>query len=64
LKLRVEEQKRKLKHFLKLARQLKSEKDEKKIKELLGVLKSTKKPLPASKINELKKLEIMSSPYN
>ena len=37
--LRIEEQKRKLKHFLKLARQLKSSKDEKKIKEFLKFLK-------------------------
>ena len=62
--LRIEEQRKKLKHFLKLAKQLKSTKDEKKIKEFLKYLKEVQKPLPMSKINELKQLEIMSSPYN
>lgn len=62
--LRIEEQKRKLKHFMKLAKQLKSLKDLKKIKDMLLYLKQTQKPLPLSKMNELKMLEIMSSPYN
>lgn len=43
---------------------MKSSKDEKKIKEFLKYLKEHKKPLPYAKINELKSLEIMSSPYN
>ncbi|CDW71171.1 UNKNOWN [Stylonychia lemnae] len=64
LQLRIEEQRRKLKNFLKLARQLKSTKDEKKIKEFLKYFKTEQKPLPYKKINELKSLEIMSSPYN
>ena len=41
MQFRIEEQKRKLKHFLKLARQLKSSRDEKKIKELMHTLKIT-----------------------
>eukprot|EP00347_Sterkiella_histriomuscorum_P012419 403368653 len=64
LMFRIEEQRRKLKNFLKLAKQLKSTKDEKKIKEFLKYLKTEQKPLPYQKINELKSLEIMSSPYN
>lgn len=31
---------------------------------MLEIIKETKKPLPMSKINELKKLELMASPYN
>jgi hypothetical protein len=61
---RLNEQKRKLNHFLKLAQQMKSVADENKINELLEVLTTTKKPLAMSKINELKLLEMMSSPYN
>ena len=34
------------------------------ITELIDVIKETKKPLPIAKINELKKLELMASPYN
>lgn len=64
LLLRIEEQKRKLKSFLKLAKQLHSQKDEVKIREMLAIIKQTKKPLPISQINELKQLEIMASPYN
>ena len=64
LQLRIEEQRRKLKNFLKLARQMKSTQDEKKIKEFLKYLKEVQKPLPLSKIKELRNLELMGSPYN
>jgi hypothetical protein len=64
IQARVDDQRRKLKSFLKLALQLKSNKDELKIKELLDHLKLTKRPLPMAKINELKYLDLMASPYN
>jgi hypothetical protein len=49
---------------LKLAKQLKTIKDEEIILGLLLIIKETKRPLPMAKINELKKLELMASPYN
>ena len=64
VKIRIEEQKRKLSGFLKLAKQLKSQQDQQVIVELIEVIKDSKKPLPISKINELKKLELMASPYS
>ena len=64
IQIRLEDQRRKLKSFLKLAKQVKSMQDEKKIKEFLRYLKEVHKPLPMSKIKELRSLELMSSPYN
>ena len=39
-------------------------KDEKKIKELMDTMKVSGKPLPLQLINELRMLEMMSSPYS
>jgi hypothetical protein len=58
------EQKRKLRKFLDLSKQLQKPKDEKKIKDLLSVLQESNKPLPMKYIGELKVLEIMGSPYS
>jgi len=64
LKQRMEDQKRRLESFMTLARQAKSQKDQHKIRELLEELKRTQRPLPISRVNELKLLELMTSPYN
>jgi len=60
----VQEQKRQLKKFLHLTRQLHKGKDEKKVIELIKRAKATAEPLPLAELNELKNLEIMESPYS
>ena len=59
-----EEQRRRLDHFLSVAKQAKARNDIKKIQELINELVLTNKCLPNARINELKYLELMTSPYN
>lgn len=63
-KLACDDQKRKLKKVLDLAKQLNKKKDEVKIKEMLEKVSEQQRPLPMSIINELRKLELMESPYS
>lgn len=60
----VQEQKRQLKKFLQLTRQLRKGKDEKKVIDLIKRAKASAEPLPLVELNELKTLEIMESPYS
>lgn len=51
--------------MLELAKQLNKKKDAAKIKEMLQQLVGeAQRPLPMSTINELRKLELMESPYS
>ena len=63
-KAHMEEQRRRLEHFLNVAQQARARTDIKKIEELLAELLSTGRLLSHSRINELKHLEVMTSPYN
>ncbi len=64
-RLACEDQRRKLKKVLELAKQLNKKKDAAKIKEMLQQLVGeAQRPLPLSTINELRKLELMESPYS
>jgi len=60
----MEEQRRRLQHFLSVAKQVRAFKDVLKIKELIKELTDTEKALPAHRINELRELDVMTSPYN
>ena len=60
----MQEQMRRLKHFLQVAKQVRAFKDVLKIKELIKELQETNKALPAVRINELRNLDVMTSPYN
>ena len=59
-----DDQKRKLKKVLELAKQLNKKKDAAKIKEMLDLVGESQRPLPMSTVNELRKLELMESPYS
>ena len=59
-----EEQRRRLDHFMTVAHQARAKNDIVKIQELINELVSSKKCLPNARINELKYLELMTSPYN
>lgn len=59
-----DDQKRKLKKVMELAKQLNKKKDATKIKEMLQQVAESQKPLPMGTINELRKLELMESPYS
>ena len=61
-KAHMEEQRRRLEHFKSVAKQARARNDVKKIQELLDELHSSEKCLPQSRINELKHLEVMTSP--
>ncbi len=63
-KAHMEEQRRRLEHFLQVARQARARSDIKKIEELLEELLTSGKSLSHPRINELKHLEVMTSPYN
>ena len=60
----MEEQRRRLQQFLSVAKQVRAFKDVLKIKELIKELTDTEKALPAHRINELRELDVMTSPYN
>lgn len=60
----MEEQRRRLEHFLSVAKQVRAFKDVLKIKELLKELQESGKALPHARINELRNLDVMTSPYN
>ena len=63
-RLACDDQKRKLKKVLELAKQLNKKKDAAKIKEMLDLVGESQRPLPMSTVNELRKLELMESPYS
>jgi phage-related tail protein len=63
-KAHMEEQRRRLEHFLSVAKQARARNDIKKIEELLEELLTSQKSLSHNRINELKHLEVMTSPYN
>lgn len=60
----MEEQRRRLEHFLAVSKMARAYKDISKVKELLKELQDSGKPLPFQRINELKSLDVMASPYN
>lgn len=60
----MEDQRRRLEHFLAVAKMARAFQDIAKIKDLLNELHMIGKPLPYSRINELKALDVMTSPYN
>ena len=60
----MEEQRRRLEHFLSVAKQVRAFKDVLKIKELIKELADSGKALSAPRINELQELDVMTSPYN
>jgi len=64
VQVRIDDQRRRLESFLLLARQAQAKRDITKIKDLIRQIDETSKPLPMSRINELKMLELMTSPYN
>lgn len=61
---RAEEQRRRLEHFLAVAKKARANADVVKIKELLRELLASGKCLPQWRISQLKRLEVMTSPYN
>ncbi len=63
-KAHFDAQRKRLKHFLKVASEVRAVKDVMKIKELIRELTESKRPLPYLRINELRYLDVMTSPYN
>jgi hypothetical protein len=59
-----EDQKRKLKKVFELAKQLNKKKDMAKIKSMIDLISESQHPLPMSTVNDLRKLELMESPYS
>lgn len=59
-----EEQRRRLHHFLQVAKQVRANKDVAKIKSLIKELTDSGRALPHARINELRSLDVMTSPYN
>lgn len=60
----MEEQRNRLEHFLSVATQVRAMRDVAKIRELLRELHETGKALPLQRMNELRNLQVMTSPYN
>ena len=60
----MEEQRLRLEHFLSVATQVRAMRDVAKVRELLRELHETGKSLPLSRMNELRNLQVMTSPYN
>lgn len=60
----MEEQRNRLEHFLSVATQVRAMRDAAKIREMLKELHETGQALPLQRMNELRNLQVMTSPYN